>query len=208
MWKWQRISAVSNFRVSTGVFRKENPGFSVSAALQTADFRGGPTANVSRTAAVIVHPLGPSTGRYDPLCVYKSVNCSLSQWRGSAKRLPLGEAGTPIGSSQPIGVTDEGNPAVQIRLNASFSQLPGYPSSVTSVRTGDTFPQGKACLRGIQLPTNYNLPLSPNRTGAVCTAPCCFILLWILPLWVFRKAVPALPVFLQTRRTWRWWKLL
>jgi len=60
-------------------------------------------ANASRTAAVIVHPLGPSTGRWHPLCVYKSAKCSLS---GSCmprqQAFPFGEGGTPLGVTEEV----------------------------------------------------------------------------------------------------------
>ena len=36
------------------------------------------------------------------------INCSLHYQRGSAPRLPLGEAVTKNGSSEPVLVTDEG----------------------------------------------------------------------------------------------------
>ena len=36
------------------------------------------------------------------------INCSLRYRRGSAQRLPLGEAVTKNGSSEPVLVTDEG----------------------------------------------------------------------------------------------------
>jgi hypothetical protein len=39
---------------------------------------------------------------------FETVNCSLRYWRGSAQRLPLGEAVTKNGSSEPVLVTDEG----------------------------------------------------------------------------------------------------
>ena len=38
----------------------------------------------------------------------RMINCSLRYWRGSAQRLPLGEAVTKNGSSEPVLVTDEG----------------------------------------------------------------------------------------------------
>ncbi|MEE1329555.1 MAG: hypothetical protein UHS47_13540, partial [Oscillospiraceae bacterium] len=41
---------------------------------------------------------------------FGEVNCSLYYWRGSAQRLPLGEAVTKNGSSEPVLVTDEGQP--------------------------------------------------------------------------------------------------
>ena len=62
---------------------------------------------------------------------YSAENCGLTHWRGSAPRLPLGEAVATIGASEPIVVTDEGNPAAQDCRNAPFSVLPGLPSSVS-----------------------------------------------------------------------------
>ena len=56
---------------------------------------------------------------YIAVCLAGGVNCSLAisglLWRGSAPRLLLGEAVATIGTSEPIVVTDEGDPAPPFR---------------------------------------------------------------------------------------------
>ena len=52
-----------------------------------------------------------------------------THWRGSAQRLPLGEAVATIGSSEPIVVTDEGLPQADY-TEMSINSVQGTPSSV------------------------------------------------------------------------------
>jgi len=65
--------------------------------------------------------------------------------RQRPKRLPLGEAGAKIGTSEPIFVTDEGEPGTK-SINCSYF----HTSWFTLIRPGlrrATFPQGKALVR-------------------------------------------------------------
>ena len=87
-----------------------------------------------------------------------TINCCLQHWRGSALGFPFGEAGTQIGTSEPIWVTEEVWYRVNIRFavgkNQRFGVFPYIPVCLSScrcenlfrpsVRTGAPSPKGKA----------------------------------------------------------------